>query len=242
MIDARRRALTGTRSGPRRPPVTLQAPVTLHAAVTTFRSAAALLGLLSLVACSGGAEAPTQTEGRSAAVKPAKRTGAVNDTGGFCELAHPASGAEARGFAWPVEQALPDGSTPSAKLATDRWTYVNVWATWCRPCVEEFGLLARWDAALQKEGRPIDLQMLSIDKVEDKDALARRLATGLPGHARWLRSEEDFGPFLDALGVDRTAAIPIHALVDPQGHLRCVRVGAISPQDYAAVKSILAGG
>jgi hypothetical protein len=34
--------------------------------------------------------------------------------------------------------------------------------------------------------------------------------------------------------------IPVHALVDASGWLRCVRVGAIHEQDYAAVKGLLA--
>ena len=44
------------------------------------------------------------------------------------------------------------------------------------------------------------------------------------------------------LGVDAGAALPVHALVDPAGALRCVRVGAIHDRDYGAVKALLAGG
>lgn len=196
--------------------------------------------LLLTVGCKDKSEGPAvQTGSRAAAVKPAQRAGAVNDTAGFCELTLPASGPKAKAFAWPNERALPDGTTPKSALATDRWTWVNVWATWCKPCVEEMGLMTRWVDALEKEGRPVDLQLLSIDKPEDAAALGERIGKGVPGQARWLRDEADFGPFLDALGVDRNAAIPIHALVDPSGHLRCVRVGAISGQDFAAVKTIM---
>lgn len=176
---------------------------------------------------------------RTAAVRPKKKAGPVNDTGGFCELTWPAG---QKPFSWAPERPLPDGSTPSAKLATDRWTWVNVWATWCRPCVEEMGLMTRWVDGLDKSGQPVDLQLLTIDKVEDEAKLAERIAKGLPGQARWIRGEDDWGPFLDRLGVDRTSAIPIHALVDPEGDLRCVRVGAISGQDFAAVKAIIRGG
>jgi len=205
----------------------------------------ALIGLLaltgvSLTGCpSDGPTAKPKTVGRTAAVRPQKKAGPVNDTGGFCELTWPAG---QKSFAWPPERALPDGTTPSAELATDRWTWVNVWATWCRPCVEEMGLMHRWVDGLAKGGSPVDLQLLTIDKVEETEALKARIAKGLPGQARWIRGEDDWSAFLDRLGVDRTSAIPIHALVDPAGSLRCVRVGAISGQDFAAVKAIIKGG
>ncbi|MEZ4431696.1 MAG: hypothetical protein R3F65_04740 [bacterium] len=201
---------------------------------------AALLALTALPGCQGKtAEAEAQPAvGRTAAVKPKKAAGPVNDTGGFCEQTFAAG---QKRFTWPPERPLPDGTTPAAPGA-DRWTWVNVWATWCAPCVEEMGLLGRWTRALQQEGRPIALELLTIDKPEDTDKLRDRMGKGLPGQVRWLRDEPDFGPFLDSIGVDRSAAIPIHALVDPHGDLRCVRVGAISGQDYAAIKSILAGG
>ncbi|MCA9537780.1 MAG: hypothetical protein KC620_02760 [Myxococcales bacterium] len=203
-----------------------------------------LIAALALIGCQGNADghAPQQTMQRTAAVKPAKPAGPVNDTGGFCEQTWPGDGPTARSFAWPPQRPLPDGTTPATALPTDRWTWVNVWATWCRPCVEEMGLLARWTKGLAADGKPIDLELLTIDKPEDIDALKDRIARGLPGKVRWLREEADFGPFLDALAVDRSAAIPIHALVDPHGKLRCVRVGAISGQDYAAVKAIVSGG
>lgn len=185
-----------------------------------------------------GPESSTAAIGRTAAVKPKKPAGAVNDTGGFCEQTFTTG---QRPFSWPPERALPDGTTPP-RPATGRWTWVNVWATWCAPCVEEMGLLGRWTRALQQEGRAIDLELVTIDKPADATLLADRMSKGLPGQVRWLRDEPDFGPFLDTLAVDRSAAIPIHALVDPRGDLRCVRVGAISGQDYAAIKSILTGG
>ena len=57
---------------------------------------------------------------------------------------------------------------------------------------------------------------------------------------RWVESDAAFATFLDSVGLDKTAAIPIHLLVDPAKNLRCVRVGSIHPEDYAQVKSFIA--
>ncbi len=203
-------------------------------------AAALALAGLALTGCPSKEPAATpKPTSRTAAVRPKKKAGPVNDTGGFCEVTWPAG---ERAFEWPPERALPDGQVPSRDLAKDRWTWVNVWATWCTPCIEEMGLMARWTRGLAKDGKPIDLQLLTIDKETETEKLKARMSKGLPGPVRWIRSEADWEGFLDLLGVDRTSAIPIHALVDPAGHLRCVRVGAISGQDYAAVKAIIAGG
>jgi thiol-disulfide isomerase/thioredoxin len=132
------------------------------------------------------------------------------------------------------------GAQPAA--ADRGWQWVNVWATWCKPCVEEMGVLNRWKEAIGREGLPVSFVLLSIDETSAKAELEQWQARNLPGPIAWVRSEEDFGAYLDGLGVDRNAAIPIHVLVDPKGMVRCVRVGAIHEQNYGAVRDLIAGG
>jgi thiol-disulfide isomerase/thioredoxin len=156
----------------------------------------------------------------------------------FCERTWPSGDAGRR---WSAPPLRPLGTAAAvAAPARGAWTWVNLWATWCTPCVEEMGLLGRWREALAREGVPIGFELLSIDEPEQEAALAAWGAKGLPGPIRWLRSPQDLPALLDALGVERDAMIPIHALVDAAGFVRCVRVGAIHEQDYAAVKRLLA--
>ncbi|MCB9546966.1 MAG: hypothetical protein H6706_14090 [Myxococcales bacterium] len=200
------------------------------------------LAALPLLGCGESATAPAPTGRRTAAVKAEKAAGPVNDPSGFCEKTWPAAGPEARPFAWPPLRPLPGREVAEAPEAAGQWRWVNLWATWCVPCVAEMGLLGRWTTALGKDGTPVALELLSIDAPTEAEALQARLAKGLPGKVRWLREEADLGPFLESLGISAKDAIPIHALVDPAGNLRCVRVGAIGGQDYAAVKGIVTGG
>ncbi len=154
----------------------------------------------------------------------------------FCTRTFPIDGPDARVFKAPPGKAIP-GYTAAAAPA-DQWKWVNLWATWCHPCLEEMGLLSKWQSALSKDITPIDLELWSLD-AEEKD-LVDRMKQPLPGRVQWLRSQEDITGLLESLGVAKDAAIPIHALVDPSNRLRCVRVGSVHDGDYPAVKALLA--
>lgn len=203
---------------------------------------AALLGLALAAGCrdsqpSTAAAAPERFAGVR---KQATSSASAQST--FCERSYPPGGEGARRYAAPPERPLPgpEDGTGAAGAKETAWTWVNLWATWCTPCVDEMELLGRWRDGFSRDGMPVRFELLSIDEADREQELAAWRTKGLPGPIRWLRSEADLGPLLDSLGVERDAMIPIHALVDTSGFLRCVRVGAIHEQDYAAVKGLLA--
>ncbi len=160
----------------------------------------------------------------------------------FCEKSYPAGGEGARRYAAPPQRKLPGAEdlSSSAGASGTAWTWVNLWATWCAPCVEEMELLRRWRDGFSRDGMQVSFELVSIDDPDRAQELGAWRSKGLPGPIRWLRSEPDLGPLLDSFGVARDVMIPIHALVDASGWLRCVRVGAVHEQDYAAVKGFLA--
>jgi thiol-disulfide isomerase/thioredoxin len=160
----------------------------------------------------------------------------------FCEVSFPGSagGEGARAFTSPAEKPIPGG--PAAKKAGGGWKWINLWATWCHPCIEEIGLLGKWQTSLAKDGVPIDLELYSVD--DDEAALTGWLKkTNMPGTVRWLKGgANDLPAVLESFGVDKTAGVPVHALVDGNGKLRCVRTGSVHDEDYGAIKAILLGG
>ena len=133
------------------------------------------------------------------------------------------------------ELALPplEGSVPSGGA---RW--VNVWATWCEPCVAELPLLAAWERELATEGAPFSLALVSVDTSQEAIAAFREAHPGAPSSAR-LSDPARMGELTRGLGLGATASLPMHAIVGPDGRLRCARAGAISEDDRAVVRALM---
>lgn len=127
---------------------------------------------------------------------------------------------------------------PPAAAAPGHWRWVNVWATWCKPCVEELPRLARWHDKLAAAGRQVDLAFVSVDDSNADIAAFRRLHPEMPDSAR-LADPNKQAAWFAALGLDAASPIPIHVFVSPAGHVRCARAGGLSERDYAVVEGLL---
>ena len=133
---------------------------------------------------------------------------------------------------------LPPLAGPPLTGAQGHWRWLNVWATWCKPCVEEMPRLARWREKLVAAGRPVDLAFVSVDESNADVAAFRKLHPEMPDSARLADSNKQ-GPWFTTLGLDAASPIPIHVFASPSGHIRCVRAGSVSDRDYAAIESLL---
>lgn len=127
-----------------------------------------------------------------------------------------------------------------APVNAGRWRWINVWATWCRPCVEEFARVAGFRDRLATEGSPTDLQFLSVDQSQDDMERFILMHTEARVSAR-LAEASEIPALIAALGLDPGASIPIHVFVDPSNKIRCVRSGAIRDEDFETVKRVLHG-
>lgn len=185
-----------------------------------------LVVLLGLVACDGGDSKP--------AAPPRSRVDVV--TAAPKKEADPAQFCEER----PNKPfAYPELDTPAP--AGGRWRWVNVWATWCGPCVEEMPRLATWESKLVAEGTDVDVQFLSVDATAEEVTKFRASHPTTPEGVR-MKDAANLSPWLASVGLDDTAVLPIHMFVDPQDQIRCVRMGAVGDADYDVIKKVLAGG
>jgi thiol-disulfide isomerase/thioredoxin len=182
---------------------------------------------------------PPNGEGTPKRFAAVKRGGTEKAAKAFCEKSFPPAGENQRVFARPAERPLSvKVEAPAPKDGAWRW--INLWATWCKPCVEEMPLLGRWRESLEKDGVALNMELWSLD--EEKEDLEGWLKRKVPGEVHWIKDTASRESLLENLGIDKDSAIPVHALVDPRGAIRCVRVGSVRDKDYSAVKTLLTGG
>ena len=113
--------------------------------------------------------------------------------------------------------------------------YIDVWATWCGPCKEEFAHEGALHGLLEDKG--YEMLYLSVDKDSD-DSQWREMVAYYQLHGYHARAGEtlisDLQRLFDANG---TMAIPWNMIVDTQGHI--VQLHAPRPSDTEALSNAL---
>lgn len=115
-------------------------------------------------------------------------------------------------------------------------TIVNVWATWCGPCREEFPAML---ATAERHAGRVRLLLMSAD-FEDQASEARAFlrSQGIRDTS-WLKHEND-QVFIDAIHPKWSGALPATLVFDRQGRLRAFwEGGADSARFEAAVQQAL---
>lgn len=169
----------------------------------------------------------------------------------FCSLAPKTTGPGAIKLGpWPTRPlpaaASSAGGTPNgtpngnASASVNRsWKWINLWATWCKPCVEEMGLLRKWRDSMKADGIDMQFELWSVD--EDGKDLASWVSKDLAGPIKWFSDATASKEAVKSMGLAESSAIPIHVLVDPDNNIRCVRVSSVRVEDYGNIRKMLAG-
>jgi thiol-disulfide isomerase/thioredoxin len=100
---------------------------------------------------------------------------------------------------------------------------VNMWATWCGPCREEFPGLVRVARQYQREG--LKVMLVSADSEKDMATVKKFLAEEGVGFPAYIQAEKD-QPFIDGMGKQWTGALPATFLYDGNGKLHDFWEGA----------------
>ena len=126
----------------------------------------------------------------------------------------------------------------SALAVKARWTWVNLWASWCAPCKRELPIILSMQSKLAAIGTPVTLDFVSIDD-DRKQGQAYVLAQPAGGlrSSYWL-SDTTKAKWLGALKVSETTPLPVQLLFDSQGALRCEIDGDIGEDDYAQLLTL----
>jgi len=127
----------------------------------------------------------------------------------------------------------------SARIAPgEPITLLNVWATWCGPCVKEFPELVTMQRMYGH--RAFELVTLSLDAPGHKEKVLEFLKKqgAADTHYQWESDNKD--PVLDNLVAEWSGAIPLTLLIAPGGKLLLRKEGEIDPLEVrrAIVKAI----
>lgn len=146
----------------------------------------------------------------------------------FCDVHRPSQ--EAPKLRWPEMTSEPP------ELHGPAW--VNVWATWCGPCVKELPLVIEWNERWQQQGRSVDVVFVSVD--EEQAAVDQFLEKQqLHFDTLRVRDPKQLPTWLESMGMDEGATVPIHVFVDSLGKALCVRTGSVDEEDVSLVTALL---
>ena len=95
-------------------------------------------------------------------------------------------------------------------------TLVNVWATWCQPCREEFPAILQVYRELKEEG--FRLIFISADFPEQEKQARRFLANHGVDFQTYMKTDKD-QQFINALHPDWSGALPGTFIYDDSGEL-----------------------
>ena len=112
---------------------------------------------------------------------------------------------------------------------TDKLLLINVWATWCGPCVNEFPSLVD----INRMYRRRDFQFISIsaDDPAKKDKALKALKSLHAANTNYIFNTDDKYQLIDAVDSNWDGALPYTILVEPGGKIVYSKQGPVDPQE-----------
>jgi peroxiredoxin len=117
-----------------------------------------------------------------------------------------------------------------AKLAANdsrNLLLVNVWATWCGPCVAELPELVTMNRMYR--GRHFRLVTISLDEIDKKNDALKVLKENRVATANYILTTDDRDTFAEALDRQWPGPVPYTILIAPGGKILYRKSGSIDP-------------
>lgn len=113
------------------------------------------------------------------------------------------------------------------KNHTDKLRLINVWATWCGPCVTEFSEFITMNRMYR--GRDFEFISISADDPANKDKALKFLQKKQASATNYIFSVDDKYKLIEAIDPKWEGALPYTMLVEPDGKIVYAHQGIIDP-------------
>ena len=110
---------------------------------------------------------------------------------------------------------------------------VNVWATWCGPCVIEFPELVK--IYRMYNGRDFEFVSISADKPNRKDKVQSFLEEHLASNPNYIFASDDNYRMIEAIDKDWQGSLPYTLIIKPGGEVIYRHSGGINPLEVRKV-------
>lgn len=112
--------------------------------------------------------------------------------------------------------------------------FLNVWATWCTPCKEEFPDIIKLAQEFQKQNKPIEFIALSADYSDEIEMLIKPFLRTFPEipfkvYVADFTSQDEF---ISSLNTDWQGAIPATFLYTTDGKRKKTLIGQHSYEQF----------
>jgi peroxiredoxin len=119
------------------------------------------------------------------------------------------------------------GAAELAKNPTQKLTVINLWATWCGPCVAELPEFVTMNRMYRK--RPFRLVTISLDDAAKKDEARKVLTDHHVAATNYILTSSDRDAFAAALDKEWPGPVPYTLIIAPGGKVLYRKVGQIEP-------------
>lgn len=126
-----------------------------------------------------------------------------------------------------LERVGADGIREIVKNDSKNLRLVNVWATWCGPCVAEFPLLVEMNRMYR--GRDFDMVTISGDEVDNEENVLAFLKKNEASTKNYLFHSDDKYALIEAVDPEWQGALPYTILIAPGGEIIYRHMSAIDP-------------
>jgi thiol-disulfide isomerase/thioredoxin len=126
-----------------------------------------------------------------------------------------------------LEEISAEGIQNEIRNAGDNLKLINIWATWCGPCVIEFPDFITIDRMYR--GRDFEFISISGDKINNKEKALKFLTKKEASNTNYIFSGENSYDLIEAVDKDWQGALPYTLLIAPGGEIIYKVDGPIDP-------------